>query len=815
MRIQTILSSTIVAIAMFLFSGCSGHKTNGADAVGLNYSVSITPANALVSVGETRAYSAQNVFGSEYAWAVIPANLGTFAVNGTFTAAASGTGVVVATSRKDARYVGTTNITVVPTTFVLSGNAGQAGVVLAYTDGSAKTAIADGMGNFAITVPRDWSGTVTPALAGFTFSPASLTFSNVAANQSAQDFTATAITYTVSGGLGASGAGATLAYTDGTAKTATADGSGNFSFIVSYGWSGTVTPSLTGFTFSPASRTYTNVLANQTAQNYTPTAITYTISGALGATGAGATLAYTDGTAKTATADGSGNYSFTVSYQWSGSVTPSLAGYSFSPVNRTYTLVQANQTAQDYTPSVVTLSVVSTDPADNAIAIPITKTITVTYSNTITLTDGTGITLMNGATSVPVTVSVSGKDLLIDPTPLLLRNTIYTVTIPAGTIQGVGSATSITFTTIQITFTEQTGVLVSDKLGAHIGRTDMSNNIVVSESGVIHVVWKLPEVMSATPAATDGIYYSRSTNGGVSFEPSIRVRDANGLATGIANQVEPEIACSGDDRVYITYTNAAKQLELVRSINAGDSWQTPLVFGAAGTLSEHKHIVALDSNVYITANDGDAPEAASVDNGGNTFVRSLDSGVSFQPAITGLMGYPLHALIVNPLNQHIYIVGTQPTGVNGPTNIFYTRSLDGGVTFQPSVNTNHLINHAGYCFDRSGRIVIIGRDGKLVIGDMNTDTWTESSTVGSSSLPLQSTMTVDGDNTIYRVGTAASDGKIHITYSKDGGLSFTDLLIDSGTYPNAASSVNMSGVAMVYIRDNGVYYSYRNPNVVD
>jgi LysM repeat protein len=61
---------------------------------------------------------------------------------------------------------------------------------------------------------------------------------------------------------------ATLSYVDGTAKTAAADGNGNYSFTVSYYWTGTVTPSKTGYTFSPASRSYSNVASSQTAQNY-------------------------------------------------------------------------------------------------------------------------------------------------------------------------------------------------------------------------------------------------------------------------------------------------------------------------------------------------------------------------------------------------------------------------------------------------------------------------------------------------------------------------------------------------------------------
>ena len=155
-------------------------------------------------------------------------------------------------------------------------------------------------------------------------------------------------TVMISGNAGV--AGATLSYTDGTAKTATSAGNGGYSFTVSYNWSGTVTPSLAGYIFSPPNIPYANVLANQTAQNYTASAITYTISGNAGV--AGATLSYTDGTAKTATSRSDGSYSFTVSYNWSGTVTPSNACYTFSPLSISYSNITSNQTSQNYTPTI-------------------------------------------------------------------------------------------------------------------------------------------------------------------------------------------------------------------------------------------------------------------------------------------------------------------------------------------------------------------------------------------------------------------------------------------------------------------------------
>ncbi len=163
------------------------------------------------------------------------------------------------------------------------------------------------------------------------------------------DISLTQTCVTISGNAGT--AGATLNYAGTTNGSTTANGSGAYSFDVPYEWSGTVTPSKTGFSFSPVNRPYANLTTDQASQNYTATAITYTISGSV--VKPGVTLSYTDGTAKTATSDASGNYSFTVSYNWSGTVTPTHECFTFSPTNRSYTNVLANQTAQDYTPTAI------------------------------------------------------------------------------------------------------------------------------------------------------------------------------------------------------------------------------------------------------------------------------------------------------------------------------------------------------------------------------------------------------------------------------------------------------------------------------
>jgi Zn-dependent metalloprotease len=73
----------------------------------------------------------------------------------------------------------------------ISGNAGASGVVLSYTDGTAKTVTSQDNGDYLLPVSNNWSGTVTPTHACYTFDPVSRSYSNITTNQSAQNYTAT------------------------------------------------------------------------------------------------------------------------------------------------------------------------------------------------------------------------------------------------------------------------------------------------------------------------------------------------------------------------------------------------------------------------------------------------------------------------------------------------------------------------------------------------------------------------------------------------------------------------------------------------
>ena len=80
----------------------------------------------------------------------------------------------------------------------------------------------------------------------------------------------------------------------------------------------------------------------------------HSISGNVGI--GGVVLSYMDGTAKTAISQSNGSYSFQVSFNWTGTVTPTHTCYTFNPASQSYSNVITDQTTKDYTPAFNTSS---------------------------------------------------------------------------------------------------------------------------------------------------------------------------------------------------------------------------------------------------------------------------------------------------------------------------------------------------------------------------------------------------------------------------------------------------------------------------
>lgn len=150
--------------------------------------------------------NATDVDGDTLTWSV-----SSQAANGTALVAGSGPSVSAGFS-PTTDYVGTDSFTVqvldgvasdsitvnvvVDPTYTIFGNTSVAGASLQYDLGGSKTVVAGNDGSYSIIVPDGWSGTVSPSLPGYDFTPASREYASVLSDQPAQDYTTTAITVT-------------------------------------------------------------------------------------------------------------------------------------------------------------------------------------------------------------------------------------------------------------------------------------------------------------------------------------------------------------------------------------------------------------------------------------------------------------------------------------------------------------------------------------------------------------------------------------------------------------------------------------------
>ena len=197
-------------------------------------------------------------------------------------------------------------------------------------------------GTYSFNSVANGTYTVTPSQTGFTFNPPS---QNVTVNGNAATvpvFTAMAVTYTITGSVSASGNGATVTLTQNGTTVATATVvSGGYTFNNIANGTYTVTPTESGYSFTPPSQSVTVNGGPATVPVFTATALVYTVTGSVSpaSTGNGATVTLTqNGTAISTAMVTSGAYTFNNIANGTYTVTPSEAGYSFTPVTQNVTV---------------------------------------------------------------------------------------------------------------------------------------------------------------------------------------------------------------------------------------------------------------------------------------------------------------------------------------------------------------------------------------------------------------------------------------------------------------------------------------------
>ncbi len=239
---------------------------------------------------------------------------------------------------------------------IANGATPVAGIVLGVSNG--QTTVSDASGNYTYTVPVGFTGTATPTTANYQYTPASFSYTNLQASQTAQNFNAIPV-ITVTGKV-TSGvtnlAGVTV--TASTGQTATTDAAGLYTLVVSSPFTGTIRATKAAYFITAApnqtARTYTAATTNQTAQNFTAVA-GIAVSGRVtnGTAGlGGVTISMTNGysltTASTGTAANIGTYTTYVPSAYTGTISAALNGYAFTPATVALNNVRNAQTGKNF-----------------------------------------------------------------------------------------------------------------------------------------------------------------------------------------------------------------------------------------------------------------------------------------------------------------------------------------------------------------------------------------------------------------------------------------------------------------------------------
>ncbi len=405
----------------------------------------------------------------------------------------------------------------------ISGTGGNAATVN-LTGAATATTTANASGAYTFSGLANGSYTVTPSKTGFTFAPANQAVTLNGANATANFATqGSSITGTITG---AGGNGATVTLSGTSSLTTTADASGAYSFSNLANGSYTVTPSKTGFTFTPVNRAVTISGASVTANFAT---VTYSITGTISGTGGnGATVSLSGSATATTTANSSGNYTFSGLVNGSYTVTPSKTGFTFTPVNRAVTISGASATANF-------------------------STVTYTISGTISGAGGPSATVrLTGAATATVTTNASGAysftvtngNYTITPT-----KTGYTFTPASQAVAVSGTNQTVNFTSVVRTYTLSGTISGAGGAGATVFLTGTASGSVTANASGVY----------SFPAVANGSYTVTPSHAGFSFTPvssAVTVNGSNVTAnfSTVTYTISGSISGVGISSVKITLT---------------------------------------------------------------------------------------------------------------------------------------------------------------------------------------------------------------------------------------------------------------------
>ena len=334
--------------------------------------------------------------------------------------------------------------------------------------------------------------------------------------------------------------GVTITFSGG-AGTVITDGTGSYSNTVPYKWTGTATASFTNGGFATPTITYaTALIASQTAKNYVWTPPP-TISGKVTKTGtttgvSGVTITFS-GSAGTVITDGTGSYSNTVPYKWTGTATASFTNGGFVTPTITYaTALITSQTAKNY---------VWMPPPTISGKVSKTRTTTGVTNVTITASNNGGATKTDAGGNYVLTVPYGWIGVV---TPSLPAGGTFTPASKSYTAKVIASKTAQNFT-----WTAPVVAIVRQSMTGSAAAVPTTGFV---QWAVAYGLVGKPSDLFNQVARSDGMTYGEMYALGTNLatgEPVLRLLAFHGVLTAEVPQQDP--ATLSDVRVTVEFAN--------------------------------------------------------------------------------------------------------------------------------------------------------------------------------------------------------------------------------------------------------------------
>lgn len=271
------------------------------------------------------------------------------------------------------------------------------GVTITLSGNGSGTTTTDAGGNYSFTGIANGSYIVTPALAGYIFTPTSRSIRVSGANATAIDFTSATSAdslYSISGVVTNSDSdgealnNVTMTLSGANSGTVTTDTNGYYIFSGLSNGGYTLIPSLSGYVFNPSSSSQTIGGKNITGLNFKATVKptpTYTISGTVTSSGVGLqgiTVSLSGAGIESMTTDAGGRYTFSGLANGDYIIAPSeSSGDTFDPENSSETINGADITGVNFIDTTTTYSI--SGKVSGAISAGVTMTLSGTVSGSV------------------------------------------------------------------------------------------------------------------------------------------------------------------------------------------------------------------------------------------------------------------------------------------------------------------------------------------------------------------------------------------------------------------------------------------------